>query len=102
MDGQGRERREEEEEEKEEEEEGRSREDKETSSRGPVGAQGSGGSVRGGSKVRMDEVIPGARVALVREGESAAFDVEVGEFGLDAGEGFREDEDLEEEEDYLL
>ena len=92
----------EEKEEEEEEEKGRSREDKETSSGGPVGAQGSGGSVRGGSKVRMDEVIPGARVALVREGESAAFDVEVGEFGLDAGEGFREDEDLEEEEDYLL
>ena len=89
------------EEEEEEEEKGRSREDRKTSSGGPVGAQGSGGSVRGGSKVRMDEVIPGARVALVREGESAAFDVEVGEFGLDAGEGFREDEE-EEEEDYLL
>ena len=82
------------------EERGRSREAK-TSSGGGEG-EGSGGSVRDGSKVRMDEVIPGARVALVREGESAAFDVEVGEFGLDAGEGFREDEDLEEEEDYLL
>jgi len=88
------------EEEEEEEEEGRSREDEKTSTGGGEG-EGSGGSVRGGSKVRMDEVIPGARVALVREGESAAFDVEVGEFGLDAGEGFREDEDLEEEEDYL-
>ena len=38
----------------------------------------------GGASDAPDEDIPGAKVAFIREGERAEFEVEVGEFGLDA------------------
>ena len=37
-----------------------------------------------GGASEPDEDIPGAKVAFIQEGERAEFEVEVGEFGLDA------------------